>query len=103
MHPQRHRSYGQRYANFGGTSRREGPVQSRAHLSDLTTVARQPRGRGQDVQLYFGFVKEISVIIGMTSSHLVELAAFGELLQGVDACGLDVMPIITEISLTKPK
>src|SRR5882724_7934744 len=93
MHPQRHRSYGQRYANFGGTGRREGPVQSRTHLSDLTTVARQPRGRGQRVQLYFGFVKEISVIIGMTSSHLVELAAFGELLQGVDARGL-VQPII---------
>src|SRR6202140_716480 len=87
-HPQRYRSHRQRYADFGSASRREGPVQSRAHLSDLTAVARQPGGRWQSLQLYLGSFKETPVIIRMASCHLFELAAFGELLQGVGACGL---------------
>src|SRR5207302_8727248 len=78
---------------FGVASRQEGPIQSRAHFSDLMAVARQPRGRGQCLQLYFGSVKEIPVIIGMASCHLFELAAFSELLEGVGARGL-MQPIV---------
>ena len=69
------------------------PIQSRAHLSDLTAVARQPGGCWQSLQLYFGSFKETPVIIRMASCHLVELAAFDELLQGVGACGL-VQPMV---------
>src|SRR5882757_11058461 len=87
VHPQRHCSYGQRYADFGGASWREGPIQGRAHLSDVTAVARQPRGCGQCLQLCFGSVKEVPVIIGMASCHQFELAAFSELLERVAARG----------------
>src|SRR3984893_13275131 len=93
MHPQRHRSYGQRYANFGGASRREGPIQSRAHLSDLTTVARQPPGRGQCLRLRFGSLQKIPVVVGVASCHIAELTAFTELLARVGARGL-MQPLV---------
>ena len=71
------------------------PIQSRAHLSDLTAIARLPGGRGQCLHRYFGSVKEIPVIVGMASRHLFELAAFSELLEGVGACGL-VQPMVRD-------
>src|SRR4029077_776275 len=88
VHPQRHRSHGQRYADFGSASRRERPVQSRAYLSDLTSVARQPGGRWQCLQLYLGSFKDTPIIVCMASCHLSELATFIKLFEGVGARSL---------------
>lgn len=89
MNPQRHHGDGQRHGDLQITFRRICPLESGAHIVEMPLVNRQPLGLRQRLAIGIGACEHRTIIFGMASGDLLEFARALQLLECVEARGVE--------------
>ncbi len=89
LQPYGRRGGGQRHADLQVTAWREGPIERRAQIVNLTPVVAEPFGREVRVQFSFGQFEETPVIFRVATREPFAFAGFSELLKHVGASRIE--------------